>query len=513
MKAKTTKVVAGEGWFTVSIEGLKKTLARKGLSVAIYELAQNAMDTDATLIELGLSPIEDGISTLTCIDNSTVGFSNLDKAHEMYRESAKKGNPLLRGKFNLGEKFVVALCNESSITSMSGQIIFARDKTRRMGSKKTAAGTQFCGELPITPAEYAEVCSRAKLLIPPDGVMITFNGKKLGGHELLKSFETKLPTEIADDSGILRPTRRNTTVRIFRVKSGEKAWLYEMGIPVVNLPDDMNFHVDIGQKIPSNTERDNVSPAFLKHVFTAVLNQTHGELIDQATGTASWVTIAFDSKEVSKEATHAIIKARYGDNVVAHDTKDKGSDNEAMSRGHKVVQKGSLSPQMWKNVKKYHALKKSGDVFPTDQAYLVPKTVIAPVNYTPNMGRFEKLITDISPVLIDHVATVRFISDERGHFSGCSQWREGAYLFTVNLAFHDVDNWLDNFSLLQHEATHHACQNNNHLGEEFWRNQEKIGARMTAIALADRKMFAGISDLEDVLENKLEVTMPEEKAA
>jgi hypothetical protein len=298
MKSKTSNA---EPWFTVSVDGLKKTLARKGLSVAVYELAQNSMDTDATRIDIELTEPINGISRLTCTDNSTRGFANLELAHEMYRESAKKGNPVLRGKFNLGEKFVVALCNESSITSMTGQLVFRRNRTRVENKNVTTkCGTKFEGELSVSDADYAEVCERANLLIPPDGVDLRFNGKSLQVPEVFKSLETVLPTEIADADGILRPTKRKTTIRLFKVAEGQPAWLYEMGIPVVNLPEDLPYHVDIAQKVPSNTERDNVSPAFMRRVYAAVVNATHEEITNEAQATASWVTTALDSKDISR---------------------------------------------------------------------------------------------------------------------------------------------------------------------------------------------------------------------
>ena len=42
----TTKARSGETWFTVSVDGLKKTLARNGLFVAMYvECAAKAVQS------------------------------------------------------------------------------------------------------------------------------------------------------------------------------------------------------------------------------------------------------------------------------------------------------------------------------------------------------------------------------------------------------------------------------------------------------------------------------------
>ena len=38
----------------------------------------------------------------------------------------------------------------------------------------------------------------------------------------------------------------------------------EMGIPVVPVDENLRWHVDIGQKVPLNIERDNLTPSYLR---------------------------------------------------------------------------------------------------------------------------------------------------------------------------------------------------------------------------------------------------------
>lgn len=65
-------------------------------------------------------------------------------------------------------------------------------------------------------------------------------------------------------------------ISLYEVGEGERATLYEMGIPVVETGD--KWHYDIGQKIPLTLDRENVLPAFLTQVRLAVFNHTHGKL-------------------------------------------------------------------------------------------------------------------------------------------------------------------------------------------------------------------------------------------
>ena len=128
---------------------------------------------------------------LTCVDNSPEGYRDLSTAHTMFAESYKKNDPTKRGRFNVGEKHVLALCEEASITSTTGQVIFNRDRTRTIGTKKTKVGSQFRGELQLTMEEWEAMQRDVQKLFPP--VKTIFNGEELPQRKPIKTFETKLP--------------------------------------------------------------------------------------------------------------------------------------------------------------------------------------------------------------------------------------------------------------------------------------------------------------------------------
>jgi hypothetical protein len=59
---------------------------------------------------------------------------------------------------------------------------------------------------------------------------------------------------------------RKTEVRLYNVAPGEQAWIYEMGIPVVELSDD-KWHINVMQKMPVGRDRDNVNPSYSLEMF------------------------------------------------------------------------------------------------------------------------------------------------------------------------------------------------------------------------------------------------------
>src|SRR4028119_1041996 len=107
-------------WFSVDKEGLGKLLAERGAPFAVLELVQNALDTKASEVTIELSEFSTGLYRLTVTDNDPSGFSDLAHSFTLFAESEKKGNAKLRGRFNLGEKFVLALCESAEVRSTKG---------------------------------------------------------------------------------------------------------------------------------------------------------------------------------------------------------------------------------------------------------------------------------------------------------------------------------------------------------------------------------------------------------
>lgn len=482
-KKNITNNVGNQPWFVVDKEGLRKTLERKGKAFAIFELLQNGFDEASTKVTLTLTPPKDGKSVLTCIDDAPLGYADLSNAHTMFAESKKKSNEKKRGRFNVGEKYVLALCDEATITSTTGRVLFHADGTRSHDKVKTKAGSQFRGELSLTQEEFDLMAAQVNRVIPP--IPTFFNGVQIPIRKVLHEFTTKLATEIADDNGVCRTRQHETAVRLYEPLQGEAAMLYELGMPVVEV--DCKWHVDVQQKVPLNIERDNVTPSYLRALRVAIVNAWNGFLTEEDAA-AAWVGDALASPEIDPAAVRTVIEKRFGKNAVLFDGTDIGSNRECTAKNIPVMPRGTFTPEQRANVSK--VIKKAGEVCPTNKDYNSDK-VIPPNKLSDAQVLYKKFILDVAPLMLDHrLEEVTFIDDESLEIYGCTKWmRADEYIFTVNVAHHDVEDWHRNYDLLIHELAHHAVQRNDHLFEGFWRTASDIGAKLARIALTQPELF------------------------
>lgn len=478
-------------WIDVDLDGLRKLLERRGKEFAIYELTQNAWDENISRVEITLSRPERGWSELVVVDDSPEGFRDLTQAYTLYGESTKRANPEKRGAFCIGEKFVLALCSEVTITSTTGRVSF--DEQGRTHSKhpthRSHVGTRFGGKLRLTVEEWEQIGEKVKLLLPD--VPTFYNGVEIPKRPSIAMFNATLPTVFADEHGQLRRRERVTQVRVYELLPGETASLYEMGIPVVETGD--RYHVSVEQKVPLNMERDNVTPSFLRAVRVAVVNAL-GTQLDKETAAANWVREAAADPNINGIAFKHIIAQRFGGQAVVYDPSDIGSNREASSQDFTVVSGGSLSAGEWENVRRTGAIQPAGRLFPTNLGSREPDKSYDRSEWTPEMNYYAKFVEYVSPHLVGHQVTLSFIRDKRmvcGQFFGT--W------FMVNLAHHDVTDWRTNIELMLHELAHTVVQSNDHLSHEFYETVGTLGAKLALLLARDPKLAKSLQEMTENL--------------
>lgn len=467
-------------WIDVDLDGLRKLLERRGKEFAVYELVQNAWDENTTFVNITLTPPHRGMSELIVEDDSPEGFRDLTHAYTMYAESYKKSNPEKRGAFNLGEKFVLALCSEVTITSTTGRVVF--DQRGRTHSTHPAhrreKGTEFRGSLRLSADEFARINEKVKLLLPE--ITTVYNGVEIPKRQVLATFNTTLPTVYADDEGVMRPRKRNALVQVFRPLPGETPMVFEMGIPVVETGD--TWHVSVEQKVPLNMERDNVTPSFLAALRVAVLNRMHSEITPEL-ASETWVRAAAGDSRVEPTAFKEVIRARFGDQAVSYDPSDIGSNREASSQDYTVVTGGSMSAGEWENARRTGALTPAGQVFPTNHGSKEPHKRYDRSEWNLAMSYYAKFVEYVSPKLVGYKVTISYIADKRmvcGQFFGT--W------FNVNLAVHDVKDWQANINLMLHELSHTVVQSNDHLSHQFYETVGALGAKLALLIARDAEL-------------------------
>ncbi len=238
-------------------------------------------------VRVSLTPAKGrGLAELIVEDDSPNGFVMLDHAYTLFANSIKKSDPALRGRFNFGEKLVLALCKTASIATTTGTVEFTETGRSVNKRQRREVGTAFRAIVMMTHEEIAEAVAAVKSYIVPAAVRTFINEELIETRRPVGACEATLPTEEADEDGVLRRKTRKTVVSVFERTEGLPARLFEMGIPVAELAND-KFDVDIGQKVPLTLERDGVSPAYLRLVRGAVLNATRDRLTsEEAAG--SW---------------------------------------------------------------------------------------------------------------------------------------------------------------------------------------------------------------------------------
>ena len=242
-----------KNWFEVDKQGLARILERKGKEFVVFELVQNCWDEPGvTKVTVSLEHQGRNRALLVVEDDAPEGFKDLSHAFTLFAGSAKKANPEQRGRFNLGEKLVLAISDEVTIRTTQGGIRFDAEGRRSIRSGQTVGSRIEC-LLRMTEDECNAIQSQVPKLISPEHITTSFNGSPLEPRHPMEKFTATLPTEVASADGLLRRVNRQTTIRLYPVLPGETALLYEMGIPVVETAD--KWHYDIGQKVPLTLDR------------------------------------------------------------------------------------------------------------------------------------------------------------------------------------------------------------------------------------------------------------------
>lgn len=484
-------------WFDVDRKGLSKLLEKRGKSLVVVELLQNAWDSDATQVDVELKPVTGKPRVyIKVTDDDPHGFKDLSHAFTLFAESEKKDNPEKRGRFNLGEKLVLSLCHWARIVSTTGSYEFNEQdgQDRRSRSKaKTSKGSYFEGEIRMNRKEYDEVLDKIDSLIPPTTVETTVNGELLEGRKCVTSFEESLPTEIADEEGNLKKTVRKTTISIYDTRNGEKACIYEMGIPVVETGD--KYHIDISQKVPLNFNRDNVTPAYLRTVRTLVFNQTH-TLIDKEEANDSWVREATSDERCTTDAIKTAVTHRFGEKSVAFDPGDPEANKRAVAAGYTVIPGRSMNKGEWENIRQaqddgVRLALPSGKVTPSPKAFDPdgePLKTLPEEKYTDGIKKFIRYVKWVAKKLIETDIFVVIANDRGWSFTAAY----GSERLTVNVARVGY-KWFDNISslsmnsLLLHEFAHKYS--GDHLSSEYHEAICDLGAKLARIAAKNPARF------------------------
>jgi hypothetical protein len=481
--------------FEVDKEGLAKVWARKGKGFVLTELLQNAWDEDISRVDMTFE-YEAGEAQLAVEDDDPEGFTDLAHAYTLFAESEKKADVHKRGRFNLGEKLVIAVCETATIATTTGTVVF-NGEGRRHGEATRERGSRFEGVIKMTREEYDEACEVIDRLIPPPDITTTFNGRTLQPRTPRKTWEVTMFTEISDERGNLKRTQRRTSVSVYEPEGGEAGAIYEMGIPVVETGD--RWLVDVGQKVPLNVDRDNVTPAYLRELRRAVLDGTY-DLLDGDTAQEGWVTNALEDPKVSREAVEAAVTQRYGDKVTRYDLHDTEANKIAASRGYHVLGSRALPKAAMAKVKEFGIALPSGQVTPSPKPYEPGqenvRQTLPEAEWSEGMRNVAAYSKAVAERLMAAQVTVEIVNDRDcmnfGATYGKGPGGTGKLEFnmrTLGRRWFDGDptdpviGWL-----IIHEFGHHYS--GDHLSSDYHDAVCRLGARLARLALDEPEFFA-----------------------
>lgn len=481
-----------QSWFEVDKEGLAQLIARKGKAFVAYELLQNAWDCrKVTDVSLVLEPVAGRpLARLVVEDDDPDGFKNLSHAYTLFAPSEKKGDATRRGRFNLGEKLVLSLCDYAHITSTQGSVYFDAEG-RHAGRQKTTSGTRFMADIRMTRDELEEVLASLDRLIPP--VRTRINGKPLPMRKAAKKISgVMLYTDVADADGSMRRRYRDTTVEVYTLRQGEKAGLYEMGIPVMELGDDP-FHVNVLQKLPMGMERDSVSASFVKDVRGIVLDGMYTVISeDQARG--KWASDGIEESS-NKDAVRAVVTKRFGEKAVTYDPSDKEANNRATAQGYTVISGGAFTADAWDKIRDAQVALPAGQVTPTPKPFHPggePLKLIPPDECTPGMVSYAALVVELAAVMEKLDVTVCFTGDKSWKFSAAyTKTGDVAGIMTVNAGslgagWFQPANLSEQLRLFVHEIGHHF---GHHLEESYHEALCRLAGKLAVLAIHRRDLF------------------------
>lgn len=481
-------------WVAVNLDGLRKLFADRPKVFILHELISNALDEKSTRVDVTFEwNAKKKTAWLVVEDDNPDGFKDLTHAYTLYADSAKKSNPEQRGRFNMGEKMVLAFCHSAEIITTKGTVRFLEGGGRQLEPRtKLKAGSQFSAEVKMTKKEFEQALADVQHLIL-GYTPVYVNGVRIPVRAPIREFEATLPTVTQDEEGNLRPTRRVTQISVYNAHDSEEGgWIYEMGIPVVATGD--KYNVNVNQKVPLNMNRDNVTPSYLRALRVAVLNRT-ADLIEPEDTPQTWVKEAISDPNIEPVVVKEVVTQQFGKKVVAFDPSDLEANNRAIAEGYKVVYGRQFNSEVWDNIKRAEVVKPAGQVMPTPKPYSddpnAPMVdIMPPSEYTDAIRAMVKRLERLGTKLVDRPVSVTIVRTNNG-FAACCGQRGNLDLNLKRLGHKWFESYPNNLSavmdLVIHELGH--VYESNHLSEAYYDALTQLGGRMVDLALKNPEMF------------------------
>jgi hypothetical protein len=250
--------------------------------------------------------------------------------------------------------------------------------------------------------------------------------------------------------------------------------LYEMGLPVVELEAGDPWHINVCQRVPLTSDRDNVSPAFLRDVRAEVLNLMANRLTDDQAA-ESWVSEATEDDRIESEAVREVVKKRFGDKAVVADPNDPQSRERAIMAGYTIVPARAMSKDTWKHVRDAGAVPSSSQMF---RSVGVDTETIPEDKWTDDMRILVEVTKRIAftvwGIAVD-VAFCKSVASTRADWTDSYPPVVTYNVQRLGKSWFRADNLNEHVKLIIHEIGH---QRGGHLEASYIRALCEIGAEL-----------------------------------
>lgn len=335
-------MIQQKNWFEVDKNGLNEMFANFPAERMVAELVQNSWDCDkAKECKVVIMPnTGPGMkyTEVTVVDDNPDGFKNLQDAYTLFRSTDKREDPTKRGRYNLGEKIVLARAVNGLITTTTGAIEFDGEGRKNRPSLKTKSGSVVSIQFKKwSDKEVKTTLEFLQKLYVPEGINFHVQGKVVDYTPPMKVSKVKMATEYLkpDGSGNMVMTKTTRVTELwFYPKRFDQAHLYEMGLPVCEI--DGRFDVNVQQKIPLSQDRTLVPQSYIQDIYAEML-MALGDLIEPGDLGETHIRTAMEDERIDPATCARLFKQQFGDKAVLDNPFDPDSNQEAARSGSTLV--------------------------------------------------------------------------------------------------------------------------------------------------------------------------------
>lgn len=266
-------------WFSVDVKKRAAKVRGHKLGQVLKELVANSLDARATTIQLSCQEVpgtrrdQAGLKAfeVLCIDNGQ-GCTDPEILRRV-GASTSDLHPGTRGRFGQGLVDVLAICKTANIQTLHHHLIFDENGCQISRLKRQVSGMRFEAVIRHGGDGFVDLGDYFNLFILPEGTMFRFNGRLVDIREPVRVVPGIELQTILYNPATDRVCRKNrkSEVQILPRRSAS-SMIYELGLPVDEVPWDLPYDINVLQKTPLDTDRDMLPDKYKKKLVSELIN-------------------------------------------------------------------------------------------------------------------------------------------------------------------------------------------------------------------------------------------------